>query len=158
MAQIAMEKKHINSRIQHKKIEQSTQAAKKLTQAYIIFHRASRTHQKASTAIHHSPEKAARFLVDALREWPRQTGWRVIKNARCGAYLPSCYEHVTASKQFSKSERSSHVLWRPTSCAPHTNATRHKRSTHTNATGAEDSTGPTPGPQQSLFAAHQQQQ
>ena len=35
---------------------------------------------------------------------------------------------------------------------------RYKRSTHANAIGAEDSTGPTPGPYQSLFAAHQQQQ
>ena len=83
---------------------------------------------------------------------------RVIKRARCAPNLALCYEHVTASKQFSKSEGSSHILWRPESCGPHTNATHHKRSTHANATGAEDSPGSTPGPQQSLFAAHQQQQ
>ena len=55
---------------------------------------------------------------------------------------------MTASKKKSKSEGSHHVGWGPTSCGPDTNATRHKRATRANATGADDSPGPTPGLQQ----------
>ena len=147
MAQFARENKH--SRIPYISNEQLTrQPGHQLIEAHTISHRASRTHQMASSTLNHSPEEAARFLVDALRDCPRQTGSRDIKSARSGAKLSLSYEHVTSQQTILKTEGSSQVLWRPTSCGPHTNATRHRRSIHANATGAEDSTGPTPGPQQ----------
>ena len=62
------------SRIPHKKNERTTrQPGHQHIEAHIVFHRASRTHQTASTALKHSPEEAARFVEDALRDFPRQT-------------------------------------------------------------------------------------
>ena len=48
--------------------------------------------------------------MDDLRDCPPQTGSRAIKSARSGANLALFYEHVAASKQFFKSEGSSHVF------------------------------------------------
>ena len=143
----------------HNKKKTNDQAAKaQHIEAHSIYDMASRTHQTASTSFKRSLEEAARFLEDALRVYPRQTGRRVVKSARSGANFALCYEHVTASKQFPKSEGSSYVRWRLTSCGPHTNATPQKGATHANATDAEDSPGPTLGLQQSLLASHQKQQ
>ena len=142
MARFAREK--TQSRIPHEITETIRQPGHQHIEAHTIYHRASRTHPTTSTILNHSPEEAARFLEDALRDCPRQPGSRVSKSARSGASLALCYEHVTASKQFSKSsEGSSRVRWRPTSCDPHTNATHNKRDTHANDTGAEDSPSPT---------------
>ena len=66
--------------------------------------------QTASATLKHSPEEAARFPKDVLRDGPRQTCCRVIKSARSSANISLCYEHVSGSKQFPKSEGSSDVL------------------------------------------------
>ena len=69
MAQFAREKKR--SRTQHKKVERTTrQPGHQHIEAHIILHRASQTHQTASTTLKYSPKEAARFLEDALRDCP----------------------------------------------------------------------------------------
>ena len=66
------------------------------------YHRASQTHKAASTTLKRSPEDAARFVEDAVREWP--TADRPTRHQECPKlrHLALCCEHVTASKQFSK--------------------------------------------------------
>ena len=73
MDQFASENKH--SMIPHKRNEQTTkQPRHQHIEAHSNYHRASRTHQTASTSFKRSLEEAARFLEDALRDCPRQTG------------------------------------------------------------------------------------
>ena len=73
MAQFERKKNIVESH--EKQIEQSTsQPEHQHIEAHITFHRASRTHQTASSTPKLPPEEAARFLVDDLRDCPQQTG------------------------------------------------------------------------------------
>ena len=63
------------SRSPREKIEPTTkQPGHQHIEAHIIYHMASPIHQTASTTLKHSPEEAARFLEDDLRDCPRQIG------------------------------------------------------------------------------------
>ena len=155
IAKFARKNKH--SIIQHKKMNNRLGSQDTITSRHTApttgYPGQTRRHAQHSSTI---PKKLP-------RSWRTLCGIAHGRQTDASSRVPDanfalCYDHVTASKKVLKSECSFHVIWRPTSCGPHTNATRHKRATHANATGAEDSTGPTPALQQSLSAAHQKQQ
>ena len=51
-------------------------------EAHIIFHRASRTRQTASTTLKHSTEEAARFMVDGLWDCPKRRKFSFLLRTR----------------------------------------------------------------------------
>ena len=135
--------------VKSKKVEETTrQPGHHHTEAHSVYHRESRTHQTHPDGIHvtqASFRRGCQVPKECTAGWP--TTNRLTRHQACTgrANIAVRYEPVSHSKHVSKSEGSSHVLWRPTSCCClHTNEARHKSHTHANATGTEYPPDPIP--------------